>query len=197
MRWLLLLAALPLSLSAQYRLYTCASISKGYVVGAPLPPSGLFGMASTGAFEHLGFNHPFLAALMRRKLRYTSDLRRISAFLLLLLFSLSLLSPLLASDSDANLPACCRKGGQHHCSMDAAVEHTGSGSGIRSNSRCPMYPGFAPGAISDFAGIPVSHSWAVQWTSARAACDSFELLLLRSVADRAHSKRGPPCSFSV
>jgi hypothetical protein len=63
MRWLLLLAALPVSLGAQYRLYTCASISKGYVVGAPLPPSGLFVLGAGGAFAHLGFNHPFLAAL--------------------------------------------------------------------------------------------------------------------------------------
>jgi hypothetical protein len=62
MRWLSLLAVLPLSLTAQYRLYTAASISKGYVVGAPLPPSGLFGMNASGTFEHLGYNHPFLAA---------------------------------------------------------------------------------------------------------------------------------------
>jgi photosystem II stability/assembly factor-like uncharacterized protein len=63
MRRLLLFAAMPLAFGAQYNLYTCASISKGYVVGAPLPPSGLFAVTTAGAWQHLGFNHPFLAAL--------------------------------------------------------------------------------------------------------------------------------------
>lgn len=56
------MAVLPFALSGQPELYTCASISKGYVVGAPLPPSGLFSLG-TGSWRHFGFNHPFLAAL--------------------------------------------------------------------------------------------------------------------------------------
>jgi len=63
MRRVLLIAALPFMLSAQYSLYTCASISKGYVVGAPLPPSGLFSQTGSADWQHYGFNHPFLAAL--------------------------------------------------------------------------------------------------------------------------------------
>jgi photosystem II stability/assembly factor-like uncharacterized protein len=57
-----LVFAAPLVLSGQYALYTAASISKGYVVGAPLPPSGLFSFAGN-AWVHHGFNHPFIAAL--------------------------------------------------------------------------------------------------------------------------------------
>src|SRR5689334_19282911 len=37
--------------------------SKGYVVGAKLPPSGIFVKPSGGGWQHLGYNHPFVAAL--------------------------------------------------------------------------------------------------------------------------------------
>jgi len=63
MRWLLLLAMLPLLVSGQYTLYTCMVTSKGYVVGAKLPPSGIFLKAEVGGWKHAGYNHPFIAAL--------------------------------------------------------------------------------------------------------------------------------------
>lgn len=63
MRWLLLLALLTLPASAQYTLYTCMVTSKGYVVGAKLPPSGIFLKTSGGEWRHAGFNHPFVTAL--------------------------------------------------------------------------------------------------------------------------------------
>jgi hypothetical protein len=59
--WLLLLFV-P-SLWAQYRFFACASITKSYVVGAKLPPSGLFLALPGGGWDHLGFNHPFIVAL--------------------------------------------------------------------------------------------------------------------------------------
>src|SRR5689334_18082645 len=63
MRWLLLTFLLPLSLDAQYTLYTCMVTSKDYVVGARLPPSGIFVKSSGGAWRHAGFNHPFINAI--------------------------------------------------------------------------------------------------------------------------------------
>jgi photosystem II stability/assembly factor-like uncharacterized protein len=56
-----LLAVAPLA--GQFTLYTCTVTSKGYVVGAPLPPSGLFVKIGDAAWRHAGFNHPFLSAL--------------------------------------------------------------------------------------------------------------------------------------
>ncbi|MGJ5817223.1 WD40/YVTN/BNR-like repeat-containing protein [Paludibaculum fermentans] len=61
--WLLLLAMLPLPLAAQYTLYTCMVTSKGYVVGAKLPPSGIFRKTPAGPWQHAGYNHPFVSAL--------------------------------------------------------------------------------------------------------------------------------------
>ncbi len=63
MRWMILLALWPLPVAGQYSLYTCMVTSKGYVVGAKLPPSGIFVKASGGGWRHAGFNHPFVNAL--------------------------------------------------------------------------------------------------------------------------------------
>ncbi len=63
MRWALLLAMLPLPLTGQYTLYTCMVTSKDYVVGAKLPPSGIFLKPATGAWRHAGYNHPFINAM--------------------------------------------------------------------------------------------------------------------------------------
>jgi hypothetical protein len=122
-------------------------------------------------------------------------LRRFSAILLVLLFGLSLLTPLLASGGESNLPACCRKAGLHHCGMPDGSAHD-SGPAVRAQ-RCPMYPGFAPGTMSVVATVPVFASSSVSFAAEKSACSSFELLLLRSLADRAHAKRGPPCFVSA
>jgi photosystem II stability/assembly factor-like uncharacterized protein len=58
---LLLLAARPVT--AQYKLYACVTSTKDYVVGAKLPASGLFIESSTGSWQHVGYNHPFLTAI--------------------------------------------------------------------------------------------------------------------------------------
>ena len=63
MRWLFALVLLPATIAAQYSLYTCMVTSKGYVVGAKLPPSGIFVRSSGGEWRHAGFNHPFITAL--------------------------------------------------------------------------------------------------------------------------------------
>jgi photosystem II stability/assembly factor-like uncharacterized protein len=63
MRWALLLAMLPLPVTGQYTLYTCMVTSKDYVVGAKLPPSGIFLKPPAGGWRHAGYNHPFINAL--------------------------------------------------------------------------------------------------------------------------------------
>lgn len=63
MRKLLLLAALPIPALAQFTLYSCGATLKNYVVGAKLPPSGIFVKAAEGEWLHAGYNHPFVSAL--------------------------------------------------------------------------------------------------------------------------------------
>ena len=45
-----------------YTLYTCMVTTKDYVVGARLPPSGIFIKRAAGAWKHAGYNHPFISA---------------------------------------------------------------------------------------------------------------------------------------
>ena len=61
-RFLLVCALLPWPAVAQWTLAACASISKDYVVGAKLPPSGLF-LRQADEWRHVGFNHPFIVAV--------------------------------------------------------------------------------------------------------------------------------------
>ena len=62
MRVLLLALLAAAAVPGQYVLYTAAAISRGYVVGAKLAPSGIF-RERASAWEHVGFNHPFIQAV--------------------------------------------------------------------------------------------------------------------------------------
>src|ERR1043165_3724118 len=63
MRWLVVLVLLALPAAGQYTLYTCMVTSKDYVVGARLPPSGIFLKPDAGGWGHAGYNHPFINAI--------------------------------------------------------------------------------------------------------------------------------------
>ena len=53
----------PPPVNTRYTLYACMVQSKGYVVGAKLPPSGIFVKAAAGEWRHVGFNHPSISAV--------------------------------------------------------------------------------------------------------------------------------------
>ncbi|MBL8179389.1 MAG: hypothetical protein JNK48_32220, partial [Bryobacterales bacterium] len=59
---LAVLTALHAAGPAPHRLYVCGMESKGYVVGAKLPPSGLFTFENP-KWVQLGFNHPTINAV--------------------------------------------------------------------------------------------------------------------------------------
>jgi hypothetical protein len=125
------------------------------------------------------------------KLVYNETVRRLLSIALLLLFSLPLISPVLAltASSDRYLPACCRRSGAHHCAMNVP-----QAAGINLSSipqRCPAYPAVVTqirhGDLSFqtasliFAEI-VSHPAIKLQTQARA----------RVALDRTRRQRGPP-----
>ena len=134
---------------------------------------------------------------------YTQTVRRLLAISLLLFFALPVISPLLALTSapGANLPACCRRNGKHHCMMSTEMAQAMNGTqtnGTQVNvvpAKCPFYPtaantaqhhelSFHTAALA-FAEI-VSHPAIHLQTEARA----------RVALDCARQKRGPPALLS-
>jgi hypothetical protein len=122
--------------------------------------------------------------------------RRVLTFTLLLLFSLPLIAPVLVltSSPGANLPACCRRNGAHHCT---SLIHSTESSGPSLSAipqRCPAYPAVVtPARHGDlsfqaasliFAEI-VSHPTIRLQTEARA----------RIALDLSRQKRGPPADL--
>jgi hypothetical protein len=121
--------------------------------------------------------------------------RRTLSIVLLLLFSLPLISPVLAltANSDDVLPACCRRNGAHRCTMKVRPA-TSAPDAINLSAipqHCPAYPAVVrqtrhsdlsfPIASLIFAEI-VSHPAIRFQTQTRA----------RVALDRARQKRGPP-----
>ncbi len=78
---------------------------------------------------------------------YNRSVRRLLALSLLLLLSFPLAAPLfaLSANSEANLPACCRRNGAHHCAMK--MQRTGTAAqqttAFSTPMKCPFYPGAA------------------------------------------------------
>jgi hypothetical protein len=123
-------------------------------------------------------------------------MRRILAISLLGLFLLPTISPLLAltsSDPDANLPACCRRNGKHHCMMSMEMlQAMLSGTQVKAvPMKCPLFPKAlntaqhnelsANAAALIFAEL-VSHPAIHAQTEARERVSLF----------CARQKRGPP-----
>jgi hypothetical protein len=130
---------------------------------------------------------------------YTQTVRRLLAISLLLLFALPAISPLLAltTSSDANLPACCRRNGKHHCMMSMEMAQAAlNGTQLSAPPmKCPLYPKAINTARHDdlsfhttaliFAGA-IAHPAIHRQTEARA----------RVAFDCARQKRGPPALLS-
>jgi len=117
-------------------------------------------------------------------------LRRISAILLLALFSFSLIGFAFQSDPDANLPACCRRNGSHHCSL--AAHRRSSGVGFSANGQCPMFPSFA---VATATGTALRLTPRVSVFAPYSVSLFVPLLVSASRQGRfvsAHGERGPP-----
>ena len=53
----------------------------------------------------------------------------------------SLIAPLAVFETEANLPACCRRNGAHHCAMNLDRPEPNSGVGFTAAPRvCPSFP---------------------------------------------------------
>lgn len=133
-----------------------------------------------------------------------SVLRRFLAILLLAVSCLPIaLSPLaLGQSTEAGLPPCCRRLGQHHCAMSIG-ERTQAAAGATSPAwkapveRCPYCPAtVAPGVHRDAGWLRTAFAAVVGLPPAASAVPRAECAH-RLARERARGKRGPPISFFV
>jgi len=107
--------------------------------------------------------------------------------------------PLAQPDTDASLPACCRRNGKHHCAMMARYERlhrdqSGQPAVRSSAGSCPYRSMLFPPAARHAAGLPAFRDFHARLVSYPAVLLQADLKARISKA-RSHYKRGPPSFF--
>jgi hypothetical protein len=120
-------------------------------------------------------------------------MRRTIALALTLLFGLTLIAPIFATNADSNLPPCCRRNGRHHCRMS---ELAASRRGFTSVSeRCPCCP-----SSDCVVQIPTCEPASAEPVHAgiafRPALAPRAMAGSRRSFHRSHLKRGPPAPLA-
>jgi hypothetical protein len=119
-------------------------------------------------------------------------MRRALATLLVMVFSLPLLAPLFAlTPGDAQLPACCRRDGKHHCAMSMEVGNIPARSAVLSET-CPYAPFAHMPLLQPHAFALVRRPAAFGVAAGPSAAIGAAEAGYRVSADRARHKRGPP-----
>ncbi len=121
-------------------------------------------------------------------------MRRAFAVTLVLVLSLPLIAPALASAPDeSQLPACCRRNGKHHCAMSMELGNIPSRYRVVSE-KCPYLP-FAQTPLLQphpfvSVALPASAGPAVGPAAIVRAAEAG----YRVSADHTRHKRGPPAA---
>jgi hypothetical protein len=121
-------------------------------------------------------------------------MRRVFSITLLIALLMPALAPSLSAltaDPEANLPACCRSHGAHHCAMMHWMLQALGSKPMFTPAPCPMYPTVAAvpqSAAFTLAAAPVLSVEPVEVSGLPAAtARRAQLLLARTRGDR-----GPP-----
>ena len=128
-------------------------------------------------------------------------LRRLLSIFLLAMFGLPFVSPLLAltAKSESNLPACCRRNGQHHCMMSI-------GERAPLAKHAPLYQApvekcpYCPAAAAMIHGdtfLPPTEQAIFAGLMAHPAVAAQAESKLRISLSRSRQKRGPPPSLGL
>lgn len=117
-------------------------------------------------------------------------MRRILAAMLVLLFGFTPIAPAFAVNGDSQLPACCRRTGQHHCLMMSASGDSGQTQLQNAPSHCPLFPHLAiVGHTSFFVpGAGGVYGAMMHYPGLSALTETAHHASLC----RGHQKRGPP-----
>jgi hypothetical protein len=120
-------------------------------------------------------------------------MRRGFSIFLILLFGLGPLSSLIDGSEDANLPACCRRHGAHHCVVAAMAAQAQSGKTLMVSApmTCPSYPGTVALMSTPAQALAASSRTGealLQFEYVQVAAQSSPL----SKPAQSHAGRGPP-----
>jgi hypothetical protein len=138
--------------------------------------------------------------MARREIVYHEcQMRRCLSIFLILTFALGPLSALADGSEDANLPACCRRNGAHHCSLAA---HMAAMRAMAQQDGTPFFAAqtvcrYYPAAATAFSTPPP----ALAVSAARGPVLSAHLRSVpgassvpKSNPSRTHAGRGPPAN---
>lgn len=118
-------------------------------------------------------------------------MRRALAIVLVAIFSLPLIAPAFASSpDDSRLPACCRRGGKHHCAMAMEMGNIPSRFRVVSE-KCPFLP-FGHSPFLQAHALAILSSPSIRHAAGPAAIVRAVQTGYRISADRTRHKRGPP-----
>ncbi|HXP83730.1 MAG TPA: hypothetical protein VN841_03375 [Bryobacteraceae bacterium] len=124
-------------------------------------------------------------------------MRRACATLLLALFGFVLGGPALFAYTDSNLPACCRRLGQHHCSMPGGALGSAQTSGPAFQPvLCASFPGALAPPVSAKAGLLKFPGGVTGPIAAHAAVRTASGVRYEAKTRDSHSERGPPAFLS-
>lgn len=123
-------------------------------------------------------------------------MQRVSATLLIVLFSFSLIGPaVFASDEDSKLPACCRRAGHHHCAMQSSQSESSPGPALRTG-RCPIFPVTRTVPANRTIGLLGTFTTVRAGLVSHPASGPQAEAICRISYSRAGQKRGPPSPLS-
>jgi hypothetical protein len=92
---------------------------------------------------------------------------------------------------DSRLPACCRRGGKHHCAMPSERAQSGGETTIGANDACPFAPQSMAATTPTVAAVLFARDDAARFASALfvlLGAATFAVLAVR----RSEPQRGPP-----
>jgi hypothetical protein len=119
-------------------------------------------------------------------------MRRTIALALTVLFSWTLMAPIFGPGAGANLPACCRRNGKHHCMMRGVERPGGDQKGFTSVSeKCPCPPAATCAVHSPVFKPEAGSRFCAQFPRRMVLAPRTETLRNISFL-RSHPKRGPP-----
>lgn len=100
----------------------------------------------------------------------------------------------LNAPKESQLPACCRRDGEHHCAMLAASEEA-SGTQVKAESPvCPFHSQATAAAVA-IAYLPTSSAAQFAGLESHPAIHEQVHACRRVSEARSHQKRGPPLTL--